>query len=155
MIVGIEIEGIDELYEELINAPRKAEIALARVLNFVVQSAAQRARHRIRSGGRSGNVYVFGGTTHVASAPGEPPANLSGALASSIRFTKATDREGSSASVGSDLDYAATLENGGWAEGNFGVVYVEPRPFLLPSFEEAVAEGLKKFKSEFEKEFRK
>ena len=153
MRMNIEITGFDELYEELLNAPRKIDIAIARVLNFVVQSTAQRAKNRIRSGSRSGNVYTHTGTPHVASAPGEPPANLSGALAASITFTKITDRPESGAYVGSNLDYAATLENGGFTAGDFGTVYVEPRPFLLPSFEEAVAEALKRFKPEVEREF--
>lgn len=151
--MDIALEGFEELMEELISMERKANISLARVLNFVVQSTAQRARNRIRGGSRSGRVYVHTGVPHQASAPGEPPANLSGALIASIRYTKVTDDPRSGALVGSDLSYAATLEQGGWTEGDFGTVYVDARPFLLPSFEEAVAEAQRRFKPEFDREF--
>jgi phage gpG-like protein len=155
MKMAIELEGFEELYDALINAPRKAEISVARVLNFMAQSTAQRAKNRIRSGARSGNIYTHTGTPHVASAPGEPPANLSGALAASITFTKITDKIESGATVGSSLSYAGTLEDGGWTAGDFGTVFVEARPFLRPSLEEAVAEGIARFAPEFQKEFAK
>lgn len=151
--LGIELEGVDELMEELLSMERKANASLARVLNFIAQSTAQRARNNILSGSKSGNIYNYDGRAHRASAPGEAPANLSGALVNSIRYTKITDRPESGAQVGSSLSYAATLEQGGWTQGQFGTVYVEARPFLLPAFEAAVAAAMNKFKPEFEKEF--
>lgn len=137
--------------EELLTLPEKANASMARVLNSVAQSTAVRAKNRIRSGSRSGHIYNFGGNLHQASAPGEPPANLSGALASSITFTKMTDRPGSFATAGSTLGYAATLEFGGFAEFRGKEVFIDPRPFLLPSFEEAIQGIESKLKREFER----
>lgn len=154
MRMNVDISGFSDLMDALISAPRAAEVSMARVLNFAAQSTAQRAKNRIRTGQRSGRTYFHTGAPHTASAPGEPPANLSGALAASIRFTKITNNPMSGATAGSDLAYAATLEFGGWTEGDFGTVYVEARPFLLPSFEEAVLEAEKRFMPEFEKEWR-
>ena len=137
--------------EELLTIPEKANSSMARVLNSVAQSTAMRAKARIRSGQRSGHIYNFGGSLHQASAPGEPPANLSGTLASSITFTKMTSREGSFATAGAQVAYAATLEFGGFAEFRGNAVFIEPRPFLLPSFEEAIVGIESKLKREFER----
>lgn len=151
MRMHLEITGFDELMEELLALPEKANASLARTLNFVAQSTATRAKNRIRSGSRSGHVYFLEGKLHQASAPGEPPANLSGALANSIKFTKITNNPMSGATAGSDLAYAATLEHGGFASFEGEVVYVDPRPFLLPSFEEAIQRADVVLKREFER----
>lgn len=42
----------------------------------------------ITSGTRSGRVYTYKGRKYTASAPGEPPANRSGRLASNFGFNK-------------------------------------------------------------------
>lgn len=151
MRYSLEITGFTELMEELADLPHKANASIARTMNFVAQSTAQRAKQRIRSGGRTGRVYDIGGRMHQASAPGEPPANLTGALANSIGFTRMTDRAGSFATAGSDLSYASTLEFGGFSTFNGKAVYIEARPFLLPSFEEAIQQAGTVLKKEFEK----
>lgn len=151
MRFGLDISGFSDLMAELAELPEKANASIARTMNFVAQSTAQRARRRITTGARTGLVYEVNGKMHQASAPGEAPANLSGTLAKSIRFTKITDRLDSAATAGSDLAYATTLEFGGFAEFGRSTIYVEPRPFLLPSFEEAIQQAEKKLKEEFER----
>lgn len=151
MRFSLDIRGMKELMEDLAELPERANASIARTMNYVAQSTAQRAKNRIRSGGRSGHIYFLEGKRHQASAPGEPPANLSGALANSIRFTKMTDKAGSVATAGSDLAYASTLEFGGFAEFKGKAVYIEPRPFLLPSFEEAIQGAEVRLRKEFEK----
>jgi phage gpG-like protein len=62
--------------------------------------------------------------THTASASGQAPATDTGRLASSVNFK----REGPmSATVGSDVVYAAMLE--------FGTSRIDPRPAWVPATE--------------------
>lgn len=154
MRFALDIRGFAELMQELADLPEKANASIARTMNAVAQSTAQRARIKIRTGTRSGHVYLTEGGVHQASAPGEPPANLSGALAGSIRSTRMTDRPGSFATAGSDLAYAQVLEFGGFSDFNGKPVYVEPRPFLVPSFEEAIVGVEARLKKEFERSLR-
>ena len=154
MRFALDISGFDDLMEELLALPAVASASVARVLNGVAQSTAMRAKARILTGARSGHIYSVNGVPHRASAPGEPPANLSGALAASIRFTRITDRLDSAATAGSDLSYATTLEFGGFSEFNGEAIWIEPRPFLLPSFEEAIIAIEGKLKVEFERSLR-
>lgn len=151
MKFSVEMRGFADLMAELADLPMKANASIARTMNFVAQSMAQRAQNRIRTGSRSGHVYQTDRGPHQASAPGEAPANLSGALASSITFTRMTDREGSFATAGTTLAYGETLEFGGFTDFNGKFVYVEPRPFLLPSFEEAIQQADLMLKREFER----
>lgn len=155
MKFATDIRGMADLMDRLADMPDRANAAAARTLNFIAQSTAQRAKHLVMSGQKSGRVYFLAGGRHQASAPGEPPANLSGRLAASIRYTKMTDREGSFATAGTTLAYGRTLEYGGFvqATGQFagaGSVYIEPRPFLRPAFEAAMQQAEGKLKKEFE-----
>ena len=154
MRFDLDISGFKELMEELAELPYKADASISRTMNFVAQSTAQRARRRITTGTRTGNVYEIDGRFHQASAPGEPPANLSGALAASIRYTKMTDKPGSFATAGSNIAYATVLEFGGYSDFGGSTVYIEARPFLLPSFEEAIQTAGVKLREEFERSLR-
>ena len=102
---------------------------------------------KIRASGRSGRFYSFGGRIHQASAPGEVPASLTGALADSYTFTKMTDQPTSFATAGSNLAYSRVLEFGGLNDQGF---WVHARPVLFPSFIEAMAQAEKVLKREFE-----
>lgn len=154
MKFALDIRGFDQLFEELLALPSVAQASLARVLNGVAQSTAIRTRNRILSGGRSGRIYKTESGIHQASAPGEPPASLSGALAASYTFTRMTNNPTSFATAGSDLAYAATLELSGFSDFDGEVVWVAARPHLLPSFEEAIVGIDKKLKDEFERSLR-
>lgn len=147
MRFNLDITGFSEVMECFADLPNKANASIARTSNFVAQSTVQRVKDKIRSGARSGHIYSFGGVPHQASAPGEPPADLSGVLAESYRWTRMTDRPGSSASAGSNLDYATLLEFGGINDrGQF----VAARPVLFPAFLEAMAQAELVLKKEFE-----
>jgi hypothetical protein len=76
----------------------------------------------ISTGGKSQRVYT-------ASAPGEAPASLTGALRQSVSAD--VDGEGSElvGRVGTKLDYGRELE--------FGVMNKAARPWLRPSFEKS------------------
>lgn len=147
MSFSINIQGFSELMERLSELPGKANASVFRTANFVAQSTAQRVKNKIREPGRSGKIYNFDGRTHQASAPGEVPASLSGALADSYTWTRMTDNPGSFATAGSNLAYAITLEFGGMNDDG---QWVAARPVLLPSFLEAMDQAETVLKKEFE-----
>ena len=144
---NIDLRGFSNLLEELADLPQKANASIARTNNFVAQSTALRVKLKIRAPGRSGKFYVIQGRAHQASAPGEVPASLSGALANSYTWTKMTDQPTSFATAGSNLAYARVLEFGGLNDQG---IWVDARPVLLPSFLEALVQTEKVLKREFE-----
>lgn len=84
----------------------------------------------LTTGARSGRVYIIRGKRHTASAAGEAPAKITGALAKSVR----KDVSNKSLTVGETSAYAGYLEN--------GTQYMGARPHLKPAVErnaEAVA----------------
>ena len=99
------------------------------------------------SGNRSGRVYRVPGTKtlYTASAPGEPPASRLGTLRNSIisRFNKNLS-DTIEARVGPKPLGPTSATPGGypfWLE--FGTKTMQPRPFMLPVFnEEAGAVGV-------------
>lgn len=97
------------------------------------------------TGRRSGRTYRVSrtGRTHVASAPGEPPAVLFGALRNSIGHRGPTWKGwaveaevGTGLGVGGGNDpsaaYARRLEFGGIDSRG---VYIAPRPYMAPTEE--------------------
>jgi len=94
---------------------------------------AQREIQQQLTGQRTGAEYKVSktGEAHVASAPGESPAVLSGDLRGSI----STAPGGSNAPfyyVGSDKEYAPWLE--------LGTKHIAPRPFFVKAVERAISE---------------
>jgi len=151
MEYAVSISGMSELQDQLADMLETADTSIAKTADFISQSTAQRARAKIRTSPPTGRYYEQLG--HRASAPGEPPANLSGFLADSIRWQK-FNTTGMVGSVGAGASYATTLEFGGYArlspEFGGGLAYIEPRPFLYPSFIEALNSAKGKLKKEFE-----
>ncbi|NPV72079.1 MAG: HK97 gp10 family phage protein [Firmicutes bacterium] len=90
---------------------------------------------RVLSGPRHGRRYRKPGTIrawYTASAPGEPPAQRTGRLRSSIRSRLLARRFlWYIGEVGTDVEYASHLE--------FGTSRMEPRPFLRPAYERSRA----------------
>lgn len=86
---------------------------------------AATARNTIQSGNRGGRLYQRHGIAHIASAPGEPPAEQSGQLSDSINVEQDDQQTAHHVTVGAP--YAAALE--------FGSVHLLPRPFLRPALE--------------------
>ena len=93
------------------------------------------------SGSRSGRTYYVPGTkrTYTASAPGEPPAQVTGALRQSIKTSVEGEGKTVIGKIGSDLPYAARLEFGFRDTDSLGRRYnMAPRPWLRPSFEKSL-----------------
>ena len=75
----------------------------------------------ITSGSKSGRQYFIKGRRHQSSAPGQAPANSTGALVRSIKVKKTPN--GNEITI--DANYAAFLE--------YGTSKMRPRPFILPA----------------------
>jgi phage gpG-like protein len=129
MSLELKIEGMAELQAAL----RKASAEAQEAVGVAVIGTAMELRgdivKRIQGGPASGAVYTRGGVSHQASAPGEAPASDTGRLAGSITFDKTGPM---SATVGSDLVYAAALEFG-FDFGGGRVI--DPRPAWVPAIE--------------------
>jgi len=93
---------------------------------------AEAAIKRTLTGQRSGQEYKVSktGRTHIASAPGEAPAVLSGDLRASIT-TAASPTKKALYYVGSDKEYAVHLE--------MGTKYIAPRPFFVDTIKQVLA----------------
>lgn len=77
---------------------------------------------------RTGRIYIINGRPHQASAPGEPPAPLTGKLRQSITHTDVRwDGDDASGEVGSPLARAARLEFGGVDSRGIRIL---PRPYF-------------------------
>lgn len=80
------------------------------------------------TGKRSGRIYIVNGRPHQASAPGEPPASMTGALRQSITHTDVIwSGETASGEVGTNKPYGARLEFGGVDSNG---VRILPRPYF-------------------------
>ena len=138
----------------------KVQVAGAGVVTFDKRSlralmrqagneVAGRARTMIRSNPAGGRVYAVRHRgaleLHQASAPGQPPASISGTLASSIRVR--TYRDGDGVSIRETAFYALFLEAGARGVGRrgrggslrrtpAGARVLAPRPSLSAALDE-------------------
>lgn len=120
---------------------------LGNAANAVVAEEAERIaedmRQRILGGPKSGHLYTSGPEPlpHQASAPGESPANWTGALVESIQTEIVAPGE---AEIKVDATYAAILEHG--SDGG----KIAPRPFMQPALEQAAPEFIAALAERFE-----
>ena len=141
MIVDLRMSGFETLQRELNELLAAAHTSVERTSNFVVQSTAQRAKAKIRLSAPTGRGYFRENPDRfvIASSPGQAPANDLGILARGITFTKFASGR---ANVMSTAPYSFDLE--------FGTDSIAARPFLYPSFREAIEQAAKKLRIEFE-----
>ena len=126
MSMTLRMDGLAGLQADLRRASAEAR---ARVDDAVVGSAMELRGDvvkRIQRGPATGTVYekYDPRRTHQSSAPSEAPASDQGGLVRSVLFDKVAQM---SATVGSDLVYAAVLE--------FGSDRIDPRPAWVPAVE--------------------
>lgn len=134
-------EGLEGMGEEALRELRGTaeRSVLSAALYFVGQLK------KTLTGRRSGRTYRVSrtGALHVASAPGEPPAVLFGALRNSIGHTNpkwegwaVSSEVGTGLGIGGGSDpsnaYARRLEFGGIDSRG---VYIAPRPYMAPTEE--------------------
>jgi HK97 gp10 family phage protein len=110
----------------------KVKKAVEDGLFAVALSAQSEAKRSIVKGPKTGRIYKRGKGFHRASAPGQPPANDTGFLASSI-FAEPIKGEVAT-KIEARAPYAVHLE--------FGTAKMAPRPFIRPAGDKAAAQGL-------------
>jgi len=121
MSFGIVIRGADTVEKDLAaltDTTRVKQAVLAGAL--MIESTA---KELIQHSSPSGRTYTHGSVTHVASAPGQPPATDTGQLVSSIQHWESDD--GLTIAVGTNLETAKYLE--------YGTTKMQPRPFMNPA----------------------
>lgn len=131
----IEIENLDAVKSALREYGADAEKHIGDAINSVGLYVDREVKTLIQRGKKTGRVYEKSNPkrTHQASAPGEAPATDTGALVSSMYFTRDTTL---SATVGSRLAYAYYLE--------FGTAKIGARPAWVPAAEKARPEMVKR-----------
>ena len=92
------------------------------ITELAADKMAKEMKNSILSGAKSGRQYYVNGARHTASAPGQPPANVTGALVRSIKVTK----ERNKSIINISKNYAIFLE--------FGTSKMRSRPFIIPAF---------------------
>jgi phage gpG-like protein len=124
--VTLDLQGGEQLAAALRAYGAKAEKHVGDAVNATGLELRGDIVKKYQRGPASGRTYEKYNPrrTHTASAPGQAPATDTGRLASSVNFK----REGPmSATVGSDVVYAAMLE--------FGTSRIDPRPAWVPATE--------------------
>lgn len=131
------ITGEKEFVEGLLDeALEDGRVEVDRVVVRIVNTAK-----RVLTGQRTGRLYKVSrtGRPHIASAPGEAPAVLTGRLRNSIAGEKARVRGTEvRAEWGTNVEYARRLENGG---RNRDGSRFYPRPWVRPT-EQQIRTGL-------------
>lgn len=145
MEVYIDLSGQREIIDALKSMEKDAEKAIEQGLLKTAFLGVSLAQRSILKGPKTGRIYKLGRRVHQASAPGEPPANDTGRLVSSLRAEIST--EALTASLIAGTQYAIYLE--------FGTRRMEPRPFLRPAAEKATAPGIQMIIDELNKALRK
>jgi phage gpG-like protein len=143
MIVG-PIKGIMQLSAALSAGQKKVSASVARAITKGALKVQGRAKEKILRGTKTGREYKYGKNgkrLHVASAPGQPPANWTGNLARSIRSVAAVGKGGVwTAKVIANAPYAAALEFGTRSAGRSRRIAIEERPYMRPSLAELTDE---------------
>jgi hypothetical protein len=141
MRLNVDISGLSELTRQMGALKGDADATIAKVITGVVLETHRRAVTGIQRGPKTGLTYKRRGVMHRASAPGQYPATDTGTLASRVDFNLPT-ASNLRGSVGTNIFYGPMLE--------FGTSKMAARPWLLPSFRQAVAKSESKLKAEWE-----
>lgn len=128
MRVKLQMTGFKELLADLDHVARAGEETAAWAVETIANGTAERARARISSGAGS-------------SAPGSYPKSKSGRLERSMSVVL-TQAKRTTAIVGTAQLHGRFLE--------LGTAKMQPRPWLMPSFEDARDDALSGIRAEFE-----
>jgi HK97 gp10 family phage protein len=124
----VEVSGINELLRDLQRVADAGEETVAYAVEQLAETTAEIARAKI-SGGAG------------AAAPGSYPKSKTGRLEGSISVVL-TQAKRTTAMVGTAQLHGRFLE--------FGTAKMEPRPWLMPSVEDAIPQVVGTLRAEFE-----
>ena len=121
--IDVRLEGVPEMLSALKAYQVQKRGAAMRALDASAMHLVRNTKLKLSQEG-GGRTYRRGTVTHVASAPGQPPAVDTGRLRSSIRTLKPNPGP-LTRSVGTNVEYAPHLEH--------GTRTMAARPFLGPA----------------------
>jgi HK97 gp10 family phage protein len=125
-MITMRVQNLDAVNQALRQYGAKAEQAIGQAIQATGLEILTDIKKRIQRGPKTGRTYLRGTVSHRASAPGEAPATDTGALVSSVAYSKVNEL---TAQIESRLPYATFLE--------FGTVNMDPRPAWTPAVEQA------------------
>ena len=135
MSLIVDVQGVQGIKDRLAVYPEHVRRQIFSALQLAANSIMSQARLAITIGPKSGRTYTNNDkrpSKHVASAPGEAPANWEGGLRRGIKVLtdegKTVTWVVSTAKSKEGVDYGAVLEFGS-KDGR-----IKKRPFLRPAF---------------------
>ncbi len=155
-IIKIEMKGIKELETAFKKYPKLTKTFINQAIYAYANESAKYARTQIRTGSRSGRIYMIKGKPHTASSPTEYPARITkgrglkaglhgsihwkripgGAAVISDAVATRKNKKGKEITVHySDyLEYGTSKIRGTQTGG--GVTFKGGRPFMRPALQE-------------------
>ena len=146
--ITLEIENQDEVIQFFEDMPIYAKRAFKRGFDISGREQTDLIKKAMSRRNKTGNIYRkyrgIGGsvlksnTNHIASAPGEAPSVITGALRDSVGYTVAGWDSMYVGAGSPDVQYAKILEEGGTSPANFEKVnfkggFIKPRHYLKNS----------------------
>lgn len=113
--IGLKIDPENRrVIAQINNLSQKTNQSIRRGLYFVGKDLTKTAKQSIIKGPKTGRVYKISGRRrkHRASAPGEPPANLTGKLQKSVNFIVRGFKQMEFGAGNRNVNYAGFLELG-------------------------------------------
>ena len=99
--------GAEEAFKSIDKSIPIFHNGIRKGLHEVGQTVKRETKRLIRTGKRTGRVYIINGRRHQASARGEAPANLSGRLAKGVKYKV---RNHYQVEIGDTVPYGLFLE---------------------------------------------
>jgi hypothetical protein len=130
------VQNQEAVQEALRRFGQKAENELQKAVNATATTVMNDIRKAIQGPPKTGRIYQRGTKTHQASAPGEAPANDTGALASAIIYTNPNPLTAIVAVRAGDINKnskSKPLKYAYWLE--YGTRKIKPRPSWRPAVE--------------------
>ncbi len=148
MRISATLSGAIELNSGVAAFRKRVSARAHDTVEEIAERTIEIAIEEIIGGVKTGRLYETDYGTHQASAPGEYPADMSGLLARSFRINRSgSNQYVTSREVKNDAAYAHILEFGGFNDQG---QYVNERPFLVPSYEQAMRENENSLSSIFQ-----
>lgn len=137
-----------EVFIQIKNAPNATERGIRNAFHLIGKDLVKESRRSILKGPKTGQLYRIKGRKrlHRASAPGQPPANLSGDLRKAIGF-QIKGSEEMKFGARSKVDYGRFLE--------LGTKRMIKRPFLLRAIQKLQQRTANYFDGELNKNLNK